>query len=517
MTIVLQPKTAVSIVGANTVVANAEQKVLFVGQITAAGSATAGDLHENIGNDEAALDALFGANSMIANMIRTARDQNEVTRFDAIGLGDNGNNNAVGDITVVGTATEAGVITFSIGSATDYTFTVAVADTDTATIIGDAIVAAITADLNVPVTAVNTVGVVAVTAVNSGTMGNSIGLSASGTIAGITEISVGAMATGADDPSFTNIFDVVGNTRYQGIVWPYFADTAEVRSFLEGRFNVNNRILDGTAFTASMDSLANNLTRLNALNSQVLVDFVDETTAEAAFAGPAQLEILQNKSSQFAAIRALRLSDGESISQVVIATNGPRDAFGGPALASKPYFNTPMKDLSLTATGRGWTDAEIEQIADAGGSVIGNNSAGNTVITGEIYTTYKTDVAGNPDTSFEFLNFVDTASGAREYFFSNLRARFAQSRLTTGDVVAGRDVANSLVISAEVTQLYGDLSGPDFVLLEDGAEALVFFKENLLVVIDKSVGRATITMKAPIVTQLREIIATMQIAFDSTS
>ena len=515
MTIVLQPKTAVSIVGANTVVANASQKVLFVGQILAAGSATAGDLHENIGNDGAE-DALFGANSMLAGMIRTARDQNEVTRFDAIGLGDNGNNFAAGEITVVGTATEAGIITFVVGSEKDYTFTVAVASADTATVVGDAIEAAITASLTVPVTAANTVGVVAVTANNSGTIGNSIGLSVSGVIAGLT-LTVTAMTAGSQDPTFTDIFDVVGTTRYQGVVWPYFADTSEVRTFLEARFNVINRILDGTAFTASVDTLSNNLTRLNALNALTLVDFVDKTTSEAQFAGPAQLELLQVKSSQFAAIRALRLSDGESISQVVIATNGPRDAFGGPALAAKPYFNTPMKDLPLTATGRGWTDAEIEQIADAGGSVIGNNSAGNTVITGEIYTTYKTDVAGNPDTSFEFLNFVDTASGAREYFFNNLRARFAQSRLTTGDVVAGRDVANSLVISAEGTQLYGDLSGPDFVLLEDGPEALVFFKENLLVVIDKSVGRATITMKAPIVTQLREIIATMQIAFDSTS
>ncbi|NIS23463.1 hypothetical protein GWN75_05955, partial [candidate division KSB1 bacterium] len=69
---------------------------------------------------------------------------------------------------------------------------------------------------------------------------------------------------------------------------------------------------------------------------------------------------------------------------------------------------------------------------------MGNNIAGNAVILSDAYTTYKTDAAGNPDPTFEFLNYVDTDSGVREYFYNNARADLAQSRLTDGDLAVNR-------------------------------------------------------------------------------
>ena len=36
---------------------------------------------------------------------------------------------------------------------------------------------------------------------------------------------------------------------------------------------------------------------------------------------------------------------------------------------------------------------------------MGNNLARNSIITGEVVTTYKTDAASNPDLSFKFLLF----------------------------------------------------------------------------------------------------------------
>ena len=513
MTIIQQPKTTVNILGASIAVANTDQKVLFVGQKVAGGSVPSGSLVENILNNTE--DDLFGANSMLAGMIRTARAQNPVTRFDAIPLDDAGGGvDAAGTVVFAGTATEAGTLTVTVGSELNYTFDIAVANGDTATVVGAALVTAMTANLDLPAVGVNTTGSVAVTAINAGTMGNFIGLASSGTVAGLT-VTLTALTSGATDPTFTGVFDIVGDNRYQGVVWPYFADTAEVRSFLDARFNVDNKVLDGVAFTSSVDTLANNLIRLDALNSQSLVDFVDKTTDTDTHKGPAQLELPQIKASQFAAIRGLRLTDGASIGSFVLAANGPRDSFGGPALASKPYFNTPTPDLPLVGIGKGWTDTEIEQIFDSGGSVLGNNVSSNAALVGEVVTTYKTDPAGNPDISFRFLNYVDTASNAREYFFNNLRKRFAQSRLTEGDVIQGRDIANALVIKAFCEKLYQDLSGVDFVLLQAGEEATVFFKNNLTVVIDLSIGRATITLVTPLVTQLRELLATMQIAFST--
>ena len=81
-----------------------------------------------------------------------------------------------------------------------------------------------------------------------------------------------------------------------------------------------------------------------------------------------------------------------------------------------------------------------------------------------------------------------------EYFFNNLKSRFAQSRLTEGDVLKGRDMANDLTIIAFCEKLYQDLSGTDYVLLQDGETAFKFFKDNITVVLDMANGKATITI-----------------------
>lgn len=512
MTIVLQPRTTVSIIPANTVVANADQKILFIGQ-KIGGTATAGALVENIlENTE---DALFGAKSMIAGMIRAARKLNKVNRFDAISLDDNGSGvAATGSFNVSGTATEAGTIFVTVGSAKNHKYSIAVANGDTATVIGDAIEAAITADTKVPVSASNTTGTVTITASNDGTNGNWIALGIEGSVAGVTTTVTG-MSSGATDPVLTSVFDVVGNNRYQAVVWPYASDVSELTSFLDARFNVDARVLDGVGFTQKPDTLANHLSALGALNSETICFGVDKLESETNYAGPAVTELPAVKSAMFAAIRALRLTDGVSVSQFVITANGPRDAFGGPALASKPYFNTPFPDLVPIKTGRGWTDTEIEQLHDAGGWVIGNNSAGNEVISGEVVTTYKNDSAGNPDVSFKYLNYVDTLSGIREYFYNNIRKQYAQSRLTTGNLEPGRDMANSLSIATFIEGLYLDLSGDDYVLVQSGEAAFKYFKNNLTVAIDMSIGRVTITMLVPIVVQGREFVVSMQLSFNT--
>lgn len=513
MTFILQPSTSVNIVSANTVAENADQKILIVAQMLASGTAVAGGLTENVGLN--AGDALFGATSMAAGAVRAIQAINKENQIDVIALDDNGAGvQAQGTITVSGTPTAQGTLTVIIGSKQDYSFDVAVALTDTPTIIAGAIVNAINANPNVPASASNVAGVVTMTAANDGTLGNFIGIAVTTVVEGITTAVVG-MSGGANDPVLTGVFDVVGDNRYQSVVWPYADDVSELVTFLDARFNVSNKVLDGVGFTGTHDTLANHLSRLNALNSQSLVEFVDNVRTEANYAGPAMLELSYIVSSQFVAIRALRLTEGASISEFVISSNGALDSFGGPALASKPYFNTPFANLPIIDVGEGWNDQEIPQLNAAGGTVLGNNVARNTIISGEVYTTYKTDSAGNPDISFQFLNYRDTSSGAREYFFNNLRSRFAQSRLTEGDVIKGRDQANALVIQGFCEKLYQDLSGEDFVLLEAGEAALVFFKDKIVVVIDKSTGTATIQMVVPIVTQLREILATMQIAFST--
>lgn len=516
MTTVRQPRTNVVIVPSSEEAQNTAQRILFIGQKVAAGTATAGALVENVANGGAE-DALFGATSMLATLIRANKLRNQQVQVDAIALDDAAGTDAVGALTIADTATEAGTLTIIAGSERNHKYEIAVADADTATVVGDAIEAAITADANSPVTAVNTAGAVAITAVNAGTYGNSIPLEIRGEVAGITT-SVTAMTGGATDPTLTGVFDPVAGRRYQAVVWPYPADTAELRGFLDPLFNADGVVLDGVGFTAVNDTFSNLSLLATPLNSQSLVIFGGKLETETSYKGGDVVEIPMVKAAAFAGYRGLRLdTDGFNIADLVITANGPLDSFGGPALASKPYFNTPFAGLFPIKAGRGFDDSEIKALKDAGVSVVGNNVAANTVIAGEVVTTYKTDVAGNPDVTFTFLNYVDTASQAREYFYNNYRARFAQSRLTEGDTVKGRDMANEGTIRSYSKRLFQDLSGPDFVLLESGENALLFFDDNLVILVDKALGKATIQMVVPIVTQLREIAATMKIAFSTNA
>lgn len=510
------PSVSVVIANADQNVENTPQKVLLVGQKTSAGSAASGVLVQNISSSGAPENALFGEDSTLADMVRGYKAVNPVVQVDAIPLDDDGS--AVSrelDFTLTGPATAAGTVTVVAGSERNYKFVVSVASGDTETDVAAAIVAAITADAKVPFDAANTAGAVTLTAVNGGTVANNLGVEVDVSLAPGITISVALTETtaGATDPTLTGVLDVATD-RYQGIVWPY-DDSTVLEAFLAPRFNPVNAVLDGVGFINKVDTFSNHLADATE-NDHNIVVFASKTesvvTGDDQYLGPDQNEASYVKTSYFAGIRALRLTPGQSIGRFVVAGES-LDQFGGAALASLPYANTPIDLLPSIPAGFGWTQLEISQLQAAGRSIIGVNINNSVGLVGEVVTTYLTDAAANPDVTFTFLNYVDTASNIREYRFNNLKARFVQSRLTQGSVSRGRSQANAVVIRAFVEQLYQDLAGADFVLVQDGPEAFAFYKDNLTVTLDLATGLVTITDLTPIVTQLREIIYTMKIAF----
>jgi phage tail sheath gpL-like len=516
---ILQPSVTVSLANADAEAQNTNHRVLIVGQMTSAGSATAGELQENISSSGAPEDTLFGPSSQLAGMIRAFKAINKVVRVDAIALDDHGSGvPRQVDFTVAGTPA-AGTITVIAGSKEDYEFVITTAAGDTVTDVADAITAAIEADTKCPFSCSNVAGLVSLEAENDGTVANDLGVEviiSDG--AGITVASVADNPAGSQDPAeiLTTLLDNA-TERYQTIVWPWSDDTTLLETYLSNRWNASNVVMDGVGLVFLQDTLANLLTALDpGYNDQNVVIFCDKQESLTLYKGPSQNEASYVKLAMFAAIRSLRLTVGQPIGQY-LTSSASLDQFGGPALASLPYFNTPMALLPSIPAGRGWTDVEIEQLATAGGSVMGMNYTGTSALVGEVVTTYKTDPASNDDPTWKYLCYVDTGSQAREYFHNNLKSRFAQSRLTEGSISRGRDMANAAVIQAYCEKLYQDLAGPDYVLVQDGEDAITFFKENLTVTLDLSIGKATITMLVPIVTQLRTIVATFKIAFSTTS
>lgn len=509
---VIFPDTTVTKLPAQQEVLNTAHKVLFIGQKVAAGTAVSGTLYTQIGNDNS-WDTLFGAKSMLAGMMRAARAENGVTRFDAIPLTDASGSAATATVAFTGTtASASGTITIYVGSKNNHKYELAVSATNTPTQIGAALETAINADTNAPFAAVNTSGSVVITAANKGTEANSFLVKYVGTVAGITTTLTG-WAGGATDPTLTSIFAVIGEERYQTIVWPGKYIITEVETLLDNRWNVSGAIQDGVCVRAINDSIANVKSATNTLNSQSIVTICDKAISTASHKGAAVAEFEYVKAAKVAAIRALRLTQDASIAKYVVTT-AAKDQFGGPSIATLPYANTPILTLPVVEIAMGWTRQEIEDIKTAGGSVLGNNRSNSNIILDEVVTSYLTDSAGNSDITYKYLNYVDTISNVAEYFFNNAISDFKQTRLTTGSLRQGFDINNEKSIRAAFVGYYQALTGDTYLLLQDGEAALTFFKDNLTVEVDLALGKVTISCKVPIITQLRTILATVQVAFD---
>lgn len=505
------PAVNVPIIGAANAVENSDQKVLFVGQKLGSGSAPVG-LTQNLPVAQSDINSLFGRGSMLQAMLNDARLENSVCQFDAIVAADGGGATAASaTITFTGTATENGEVEIIIGSERKNSLTVGVADTSSETDAAVAVVAAITADEDSLVTASNVAGVVTITSKNLGAIYNSIGVNAISNTAGIS-VAVTAMSGGTVNPDLSSVLDAIGDTRYQTIIWGYDTDIDTLKDFLDARFNAADEVLDGIGLIAKEDTYANLLTLGDSYNSQSLCIMGIERNGGTTYADI--FETPWSKISQFGAIRALRRQPDASIASYVISRNGALDSIGGPALSSKPYANTPLRLLPIVETNRGFDKLEIEDLKDSGIFVIGNNRASNGVIVGEVVTTYKTDTAGIPDDTYKFLNYVDTASTGREYISNNLEAAYAQTRLTDGELVGGRDMTNAEDIEAFITGLYQDLTGADYVVARGGEANLQFFKTNINVTVDLLSGTVTAPFSLPIVTQLRRINAPMTLVFN---
>lgn len=518
-----QPDIDGIIVGGFTTVDNTPQKILIVGQDTTGN--TVDTLIQNIQNDPVEVNALFGARSMIAGMIRNVRKINTETQIDVIPVTASGNP-AIADITFTGTLDLDTTYTFVIGSSQDFTIPITVPANQSATQTTLTIVNFLLTVLELPVVAsVNASTTVRLTVQHDGLFGNSMGLSVSGSDTTQT-FEMTAFGSGTAAPTFTNTFNDVGGIRYQNIVWPY-TDVAvgipAVADFLEPRFNNAGKILDGRAsmsITNTVTNFLDTVTGLITLNDKNLLIIADEKISEDLYQAPSQFEIPYAKAAQNCAIRSLRLTEGANIASLVIANIGSLDRFGGIAIASLPYFNTPLKNLPLISPEHGFTEEEIEDLFDAGFTIWGNNLTNTDAIMGEAVTTFKTDAAGNPTDTFKLANYDDTGRECREFYFNNYKARYNQHRLTTGDIEPQRAMANADSIRRFSNRLYSELA--DDVLVVKGLitsgegaglQAQAFYDKNLVVTI-KSATTVSVTMKLKIVTQLRALQFTIEVVID---
>ena len=524
MTIVSEPRTTFNIEPPTLAAGITAHKVLLVAQGLVAGAAIVDRLTPRLGS-VAEVNALAGERSAFAAAYRAFRLINPTTQVDGIVLKDDDLGvAATSDITFVSAnlVTQDTVLDFWIGSEREHKFSVLLVATDTEAEMAQKLYDAIVLDDTVPVSASILGAVITLTCTNTGTVGNFLALKSSVDDPSANVVSLANFAGGANNPDTTATLDVVGDQRYQTIIWDDCLDTDVITDFLDPRFNPDNDVLDGIAISSTVGTPAALIALGETLNSPSLVMFGRRNTFKgtpesAQVAGTDTIEWSPAFNASQAAIRSMRLTEGANIIALLTGATG-LDARGGAALGSRPYFNSPIRALDVSVAGAGFIDSEVKDLNAVGISVVGNNRALTGVIMAEVFTTYKTDNAGNPDKSYRFLNTVDTVSLIREYFWNNFKQRFAQTRLTLGDLVEGRPMANPSAVFTFSTKLYNDLTGSDFALTQAGEAALQAFKENLVITFDMVEGLVYVEANVvPIVVQYRETFGKIKFAFNPSA
>lgn len=502
------PRVNFNLVKADTEVGVSAQRMLLIGQMTSSGTATANTLIKDIGNDNS-WETLFGEKSVLAGMIRQARKlcsfcQYQVT-IDAIALEDAESSVAsTGKIEFTGNATGTGEITIVIGSEYNHKYTVGIVKGENPSAVATKLKNLINADTKAPFSATTNSGEVLLTFANKGTIGNNTTIYFEGNVEGVT-VELTAFSGGVTNPAVDEeLLGLVSNVRYNEIVSPIEYGIDKIVTLLDGRFNTNNKILDGALYVAKVDTLANHKVALAGLNSQNLNYECIKLVNADAYKGASIPELTYIKAIYNATLKALRISEDSQLSAVVIGQY-PQDLMGGVHNNSLPFFNTSCPFLHPIMPEYHWIAEEIKELNDKGGSVWDNNAEDNGLVMGEQLSTYKTDNAGNEDITWKFMNYRDTGSAIREYRFKNFKKDFAQSRM---DDDTERQIRNAFI------RYYKTLSSDEYRLTRAGKESLKFYVDNLKVSLDFANGLVTIFCLDPYVTQLRQANGFFKVTFN---
>lgn len=324
----------------------------------------------------------FGAGSLLHNMAEAYFSDNTVTETWAVAIDDNvAHVQATATVVVAGTPTAAGTLAIYIGGRL---VQVGVSTVSTPTTIATALVAAITANTSLPVTATSAVGTVTITAKHRGIIGNGIDLRLNyaneTTPAGLT-VTVNAMASGSGNPDLAPAIAAVAADQYHVIANPY-TDTATL-TVLETEMSRRFGPLvqqDGSMFSAAAGN------------------FSAMTTLGAGRNSPFNSIVATNGSPtpvwEFAADVA-----------AVVALYGQIDP-------ARPFKTLPLTWVRPGVASQRFTISERDQLLKSGISthVV---AAGGVVQVERLITTYQTSPLGAPDVSYLDVNTMLTLSYLR--------------------------------------------------------------------------------------------------------
>lgn len=396
---------------------------LIIGQRSTAAPVTAGKVIRITSADEAATD--FGRGSMLARMVSAWLANNQYTDLYCIALDDNGTGVvATGKITVTGPATASGTINLYIAGTR---VQVGVVSADTANSIATKIANAISANLDLPVTAAvngTTPSQVDVTCRWKGESGNDIDIRVgyydgeSVLPAGVA-LTITAMASGATNPDISTALTAIAGQEFNVIVNPY-TDTANLTALsteLDTRWNPTVQY-DGIAVMGKAATLANLSTFGNTQNTPHFCTMGVDGSPTSSY--------------EWAAAVA-----------AIIAYEAPIDP-------ARPFQTLQIKGVLPPLTGSRFTTTEQNSLLYDGISTFTVDRDG-TVRIQRLITMYETNASGAEDPSYLDITTMLTLSYLRYDFRNMLLTKYPRSKLADDGTRygAGQAIVTPSTIRAE--------------------------------------------------------------------
>lgn len=413
----------------------------------------------------------FGAGSVLAEMAAKYLKSNQINQLTCVALDDpSAGVKATGSITLGGTPTKAGTISFMIGGRN---IQIGVALTDTPDTLAIALAAAIEADTLCSAHAAvdgMVTSKVNLTFKHKGLIGNEMDMRHSyfdgEALPAGTTVTIVPMSGGTSQPDVDTVWPVIGDKQYILMVTPYLDSSSldKMEAELAERFGPLKQN-DGYGIYAKRASFGNLLTLGGTENSQF--------SSIMGISGPS------NPWAWASAIAAQ------------VAASGSIDP-------ARPFQTLPLSGIFAPLESEKFTLDERNQLLFAGISSFFVDAGGVVNLEG-IITTYQVNSFDSPDTSYLYLNTLLTLSFLRFDLKARITSRFPRHKLADDGTrfAPGQAVVTPNSIKAEVITKFQEWEENALV------EGFDQFKNDLIVERDgANPNRVNILLPPNLVNQL---------------
>lgn len=367
------------------------QRVLVVAQKTAAGTATANQVIQVFDSESAA--ALFGRGSQAHRMVMAALKANRYAQLFVLPVEDSGTGVAASaTLTVTGNATTSGAVSVNVAG-TD--LVVPVTTGDAAATVAANIKAELDKLVDLPTSQAVAGGVVTLTQLNKGTVGNVHRIAASSSASGIA-VAVAAFAGGLNDPSLATPLAAAFTGGHEILVVPYSSGTplTDLRTHLNAVSGPMEK-RPAIGVYASIGTLSAATTQALALNSERMTHGFLKNGIDTA----------EEQAAGYAAEIAFEEDPSRPLNTLVIAD------LTVPAIADRLSRTEQETCLANGVTPLEWGPGDVVQIVRA-------------------VTTYTVNAANVTDVSWLDLTTIRTMDYVMKAIRTRVELRFPRDKLS---------------------------------------------------------------------------------------